>query len=71
MLVGLQGMEPDRALGESESLSLRIMAPMLDAMGLKYSVLASAADCAGISAVIDRCYRESEPFVFLIARSPV
>lgn len=70
MLVGLQGMEPDRSPNESESLSLRILIPMLEAMGLKHRVLASAADCADLAATIERCYRDSEPYVFLIARSP-
>lgn len=71
MMVGLQGMEPDRELKDSESYGIRIMEPILDAMGIDYGILRVGADVDTILPAIDGAYRDSRPFVFLVARSPV
>lgn len=71
MMVGLQGMEPDGELKESKSYGIRIMEPILDAMGIDYGILRTGADVDTIVPAIDRAYRDSRPFVFLVARSPV
>lgn len=71
MMVGLQGMEPDRELKDSKSYGIRIMEPILDAMGIDYGILKEGADVETIIPAIDRAYGESRPFVFLVARSPV
>jgi len=71
MMVGLQGMEPDRELKESKSYGIRIMEPILDAMGIDHGILRQAKDVEMIVPAIDAAYRDSRPFVFLVARSPV
>lgn len=71
MMVGLQGMEPDRELKDSESYGIRIMEPILDAMGIDYGILREGADADTIIPAIDGAYQDSRPFVFLVARSPV
>jgi sulfopyruvate decarboxylase TPP-binding subunit len=71
MMVGLQGMEPDRELKDSMSSGIRIMEPILDSMGIDYGILKEGADVESIIPAINRAYGESRPFVFLVARSPV
>lgn len=70
MIVGLQGMEADRAPAESDKLGVRIMGPIMDAMGLSHSVLDQDDDAATMAATIDDCYAASKPHVFLVPRSP-
>ena len=71
MMVGLQGMEPDRELKDSKSYGIRIMEPILGAMGIDYTILRTGADADTITPAIDGAYQNSHPFVFLVARSPV
>ena len=71
MMVGLQGMELDREPKDSLRCGIRITEPILDAMGIDYTILREAADVETIKPAIDRAYVESRPFVFLVARSPI
>jgi|TARA_B100000959_G_C14949643_1_gene611369 sulfopyruvate decarboxylase subunit beta len=70
IMVGLQGMEPDRKLKDSDSYGIRIMEPILDAMGIDHGTLREAEDAKMITAAIDGAYTKSRPFVFLIGNSP-
>ncbi len=70
MMVGLQGMEPDRAPRDSGHYGIRILEPILEAMDLDCRILGTDADVDGVAPAIDRAYRESRPLVFLVARSP-
>lgn len=70
MIVGLQGMEPDRRPTDSDQYGIRILEPILQAMGIDYELLVEDSDAAMIAPAIDRAYAESRPFVFLVARSP-
>ncbi len=70
MMVGLQGKEPDRPPEASASYGVRIVRPVLDAMGLPHSLIEGPADVAPIPDRIEAAYRGSHPHVFLIGRAP-
>ena len=70
MMVGLQGKEPELRSAESASYGVRIVEPVLDAMQIPYRVIEEPADVEHIAGDIDTAYRQSQTFVFLIARSP-
>lgn len=70
MMVGLQGMEPDRLPAESASYGVRIVEPLLDVMGIEHHLLQEPGHVDGIAAVIDDAYARSAPVVFLVGRSP-
>lgn len=69
MLVGLQGKEPDRLPRDSESYGVRIVEPVLDAMGVRHTLLQESADIAGIAGAIESAYRESKPVAVLVGRT--
>ena len=69
MLVGLLGKEPDRAPQESESYGVRIIEPVLDAMGLDRLLIEGSDDVAQLPPAIDRAYAESRPLAALIGRT--
>ena len=70
MMVGLQGMEPDRAPRDSGHYGIRILEPILEAMDLDCRILGNDAEVEGIAPAIERAYRKSRPLVFLVSRSP-
>ena len=70
MMVGLQGKEPELPPSRSASFGVRIVGPVLDAMQIRYRLIESPPDVAGIADDIAAAYRDSEPYVFLIGRSP-
>ncbi len=70
MIVGLQGMEPDRAPLDSGKLGIRILEPICNAMGLSYKVLTGEDDAALVSESIDWAYENSRPVALLIATTP-
>lgn len=71
MCVGLQGKEPERLPQASASYGVRIIEPVLEAMGLSYGLIEAAGDEAQIPAAIEAAYAQSRPHVFLIGRAPV
>jgi sulfopyruvate decarboxylase subunit alpha len=71
MIVGLQGMEPDRNPRQSDSFGIRIMQPILETMGIGYDVLTSGADVAALAPAIEQAYTEEGPHVVLVASRPV
>lgn len=68
MIVGLQGMEPDRLPHESASYGVRIVEPLLDVMGIDHARLGVRGDEAIIVPAFDRAYAHARPFVFLVNR---
>ena len=70
MIVGLQGMEPDRLPAESGQYGIRILEPIITAMGMDYALLSTDEDTEAIVPAIDKAYADSTPFVFLVTRSP-
>jgi sulfopyruvate decarboxylase subunit beta len=71
MIIGLQGMEPDRAPRDSERLGIRILEPICSAMGLSYRILTGDSHAAVVSESIDWSYENSRPMALLIATTPV
>ncbi len=70
MIVGLQGMEPDRAPPQSDHYGIRILEPILQAMGMDYGLLKNDEDTQAIVPAIERAYAQSRPYTFLVTRSP-
>lgn len=71
MMVGLLGKEPGVAPTASGQYGLRIVEPILDAMGIAHRLIETDDDVAAIRPAIDEAYARSQPVVLLIGRSPV
>lgn len=71
MVIGLQGLQAGQPPAECENLGVRLMEPMLRAMGIGYSMLDREPDAAGLSETIRACYAQSKPHAFLFGRRPV
>ena len=70
MILGLQGMEPDRTPSQSDKLSVRIVEPICEAMELEYAILYDESDVAVVEPMINEAFEQSKPVAILIARSP-
>ena len=70
MMIGLLGHEPERPPTQSGRYGVRIMEPILDAMGIAYHEIEEESDVAKIKPAIDKAYAESQPVAFLVGRSP-
>jgi sulfopyruvate decarboxylase TPP-binding subunit len=65
-LVGLQGRETDVEPGASTAYGVRIVAPILEAMGVEQRLVQTPGEAATISGTIDEAYRQSRPAVVLL-----
>jgi sulfopyruvate decarboxylase TPP-binding subunit len=70
MMVGLLQKEPGIPPRQSKSYGVRIVEPILDAMGITYHEIEEEADVAKIRPAIDDAYAQSRPVVLLIGRRP-
>jgi sulfopyruvate decarboxylase subunit alpha len=70
MLVGLLAKEPGVPPTKSARYGLRIVEPVLDAMGVPHHLVEDGADIGKIQAAIDKAYAESAPVVLLVGASP-
>jgi sulfopyruvate decarboxylase subunit alpha len=70
MIVGLQGMEADRAPAKSASPGIRMLQPICEAMGLDHHLLDDESDIALIKTSIDKAYAQYSPVVLFISQSP-
>ena len=70
MLVGLLEKEPDVPPRESKRYGVRIVEPLLDAMGIAYHEIEGDADVARIGPAIETAYAQSKPVVLLVGRRP-
>ena len=68
MMIGLQGLEEDRAPSESAQNGVRIVEPILKAMDIPYLLLNNDSDSSAISKAVDSAYSAPRPLVFLIPR---
>lgn len=68
MVVGLLGKEEDRPAAESANYGVRIVEPVLDAMGIDRLSIETSPDVARLAPAIDKAYAESRPVVALIGR---
>ncbi len=71
MLVGLLGKEPHLPASRSAAYGVRIVEPVLGAMGVSHSPIEQPEDVDDIARLIDEAYANSRPHAFLIGRSPV
>jgi sulfopyruvate decarboxylase TPP-binding subunit len=70
MMVGLLEKEPDVSPRESKRYGVRIVEPILEAMGVPYHEIEHDADLDKIRLAIDDAYENSYPVVLLIGRRP-
>jgi sulfopyruvate decarboxylase subunit alpha len=70
MMVGLLGKEPGIAPTRSADYGVRVVEPILDAMGVLHDCLETDADTAKIRPAIDAAYTSSRPVVLMIGRMP-
>jgi sulfopyruvate decarboxylase TPP-binding subunit len=70
MMVGLLEKEPGVPPLKSKRYGVRIVEPILDAMGIPYHEIEEDADVGKIRPAIDEAYAASRPVVLLIGRRP-
>ena len=70
MMVGLLEKEPEVRPRESKRYGVRIVEPILEAMGIEYHEIEGEADVSKIKPAIDEAYAKSKPVVLLIGRRP-
>ena len=70
MMVGLLEKEPGVPPLQSKRYGVRIVEPILDAMGIAYHEIEEESDVTKIKPAIDAAYTESRPVVLLIGRRP-
>jgi sulfopyruvate decarboxylase subunit alpha len=68
MRVGLLDKEPGVAPTKSARFGVRIVEPILDAMGIPHDVFELEGDARRIGPAIDRCYRDQWPSALLVGR---
>jgi sulfopyruvate decarboxylase subunit alpha len=70
MMVGLLEKEPGVPSRESNRYGVRIVEPILDAMGITYHAIEDDRDLGKIRPAIEDAYAQSRPVVLLIGRRP-
>jgi sulfopyruvate decarboxylase subunit alpha len=70
MMVGLLEKEPGVPSRESKRYGVRIVEPILDAMGVAYERIEDDNDVGRIQPAIEAAYAQSRPVVMLIGRRP-
>ena len=69
-MVGLLGKEPGVPPTRSKRYGLRIVEPILDAMGIEHHLIETNGDIGKIAPAVERAYERSLPVVLLIGREP-
>jgi sulfopyruvate decarboxylase subunit alpha len=70
MMVGLLEKEPELRPKQSKRYGVRIVEPILEAMGVTYHEIEGEADVGKIKPAIDDAYKNSKPVVLLIGQRP-
>jgi len=70
MMVGLLEKEPGVPPLQSKRYGVRIVEPILDAMGFTYYEIEDEADVVKIRPAIEEAYTQSRPVVLLIGTRP-
>jgi sulfopyruvate decarboxylase subunit beta len=70
MLVGLLGKEPGVAPTESKKYGVKIVEPILDAMGIAHHRVEESGDTRKIVPAIEKAYADTRPMAVLIGREP-
>jgi len=71
MMIGLLGHEPERVPTQSGRYGVRILEPILDAMGIAHDLISQDADVPKIKPAIENAYAQSLPVALLIGRRPL
>jgi sulfopyruvate decarboxylase subunit alpha len=70
MMIGLLGHDPAKPPHQSPRYGVRIVTPILDAMGVEHHTLYDDRDLPKIRMAIDQAYDRAKPVAILIARRP-
>ena len=70
MMIGLLQHDPTKAPRESSRYGVRIVEPILDAMGIPHHLINEDHDVGKIKPAIDEAYANSHPVAFLVGRRP-
>lgn len=70
IMVGLLGKEPGVAPTKSKKYGVRIIEPILDAMGIEHHHIEDGAEVAKIVPAIEKAYATTRPVALLIGREP-
>ena len=70
MMVGLLQHDPETTPRNSPRYGVRIVEPILDAMGIPHHYIGEEADVAKIRPAIEQAYEKSFPVALLIGRRP-
>ena len=68
MMIGLQGLEKNRAPSDSDQNGVRIVEPILKTMDIQYQILNGTEDVEGVPVAIEEAYVASQPRAILIPR---
>jgi sulfopyruvate decarboxylase subunit alpha len=71
LMVGLLGKEPGLAPAASKKYGVRIIEPIIDAMGIKRDLIETDDDVGKIAPAVGEAYASSHAVVLLIGRRPV
>ena len=70
MIVGLLNKEPGISPSQSKRYSVRIVEPILDAMGIEHHLVESDGEADKVTALIEAAYERSAPVAVLIGAEP-
>ena len=70
MLVGLLGKEPGVAPTQSQKYGVKIIEPILDAMGIEHHWVEESGDTQKIVPAIEKAYAATQPMAVLVGREP-
>jgi sulfopyruvate decarboxylase TPP-binding subunit len=70
MMIGLLQHDPAKAPRQSPRYGVRIVEPILDAMGIPHHLISAEADVAKIRPAIEEAYARSFPVALLVRRRP-
>ena len=70
MLVGLLGKEPGVAPSQSKKYGVKIIEPVLDAMGIEHHWVEESGDTQKIVPAVEKAYATAKPMALLIGREP-
>jgi sulfopyruvate decarboxylase TPP-binding subunit len=70
MVVGLLGKEADVKPTMSKKYGVKIIEPILDAMGVEHHLIENNADARGIAPAIEKAFANTSPTAILIGREP-
>ena len=70
MMIGLLQHDPDKPPRSSPRYGVRIIEPILDAMGIAHHLISEEEDVSAIRPAIEHAYAASAPVALLIGRRP-